>query len=52
MINSLKSNDQILTASGMFGTITNIKHDRFIVKIADKTKVEIARSAIQSKITN
>ena len=31
MLKSIKSGDEILTSSGIFGTITNVKDDRFVV---------------------
>ena len=49
MITELKSGDEIVTSGGIFGTITNVKDDRFVVRIADSTKIEISRNSIGSK---
>lgn len=49
MIAELKSGDDIITSGGIFGTITNVKEDCFVVRIADNTKIEISRSSIGSK---
>lgn len=50
MLETLKSGDHILTAGGMHGVITNVKDDRFVIRIAENTKIEIAKGFIQSKI--
>ncbi|MGC6456009.1 MAG: preprotein translocase subunit YajC [Coraliomargaritaceae bacterium] len=49
MIQELQSGDDIVTSGGIYGTITNVKDDRFVVRIADNTKIEINRSSIGSK---
>jgi len=48
LLSSLQSGDEVVTSSGIFGTITNVKEDRFVVRIADNTKVEIGKGFIQS----
>lgn len=48
MLKSLESGDEIVTSGGLYGTITNVKEDRFVVRIADNTKVEIAKGFVQS----
>ena len=50
LIEELSSGDEIVTASGIYGTITNVKDDRFVVRIAENTKVEIQKSFIQGRI--
>ncbi len=50
MISSLASGDEVLTLGGLYGTITNVRDDRFIIKIADNTKIEVNRAYIQSKV--
>ena len=52
MITELQTGDDILTSGGIYGTITNVKDDRFIVRIADNTKIEISRSSIGSKLSS
>ena len=51
LIDELTSGDEVITASGIFGTITNVKDDRFVIRIAENTKVEIQKSFVQGKIT-
>jgi len=50
MLKALKTGDEIVTSGGIFGTITNVKDDRLVVKIADNTKVEIGKTFVASKI--
>ena len=50
MLASLKTGDDVLTSGGIFGTITNVKDDRFVVRIAENVKVEVPRAFIHSVI--
>jgi len=49
MIRSLGTGDEIITNGGIIGIITNVKGDRFVLKIADNTKIELSKSFVQSK---
>lgn len=51
MVAELKSGADVMTSGGIYGTITNVKDDRFILKIAENTKVEIAKSAVSNVIS-
>jgi preprotein translocase subunit YajC len=46
MLESLGAGDEVITAGGIYGEITNKKEDRFVVRIADGTKVEIGKAFI------
>jgi len=46
----LKSGDEIVTSGGIFGTITNVKDDCFVVRIADNTKIELGKGFVSSKV--
>lgn len=48
MLSELQSGDDVMTNGGIFGTITNVKDDRFVVRIAEGTKIEVAKGFIQS----
>jgi preprotein translocase subunit YajC len=48
LISSLQSGDEIVTNGGIYGVITNVKDDRFIVRIADNTKIELAKGFVQT----
>ena len=43
---ALKVGDRVITTSGIFGQITRISEGSVQVQIADKVKIEVARSAI------
>ena len=51
MLTELESGDEIVTAGGIFGVITSKKDDRFIVRIADNVKVEIAKSFVSEVVS-
>ena len=42
----LKAGDKIVTTGGVIGTITAVKDASFLVRSAEKTILEIARSAV------
>ena len=46
MLAALGSGDEIVTTGGIFGTITNVKDDRFVVRIAENTKIEVGKSFV------
>lgn len=45
MIDNIKSGEKIMFSGGIIGTVTNVKDNIFVVKIADNVKIEVARSA-------
>ena len=47
MLAELKTGDEVVTGGGIFGTITNVKEDRFVVRIADNTKIEVTKDSVQ-----
>ena len=49
MIKALEKGAKVKTVGGMFGTITGVKDDRFVVRIAENVKVEVAKEAISAK---
>lgn len=52
MISSIQKGDKVLTVGGVYGTVSSIKDENVVIlKIADGTKVEFARSSIQSKVS-
>lgn len=50
MMASLVSGDEIVTNGGIYGTITNVKEDRFVVRIADNTKIELGKAFVQAVV--
>lgn len=49
MLRDLKTGDEIVTSGGLYGTITNVKDDRFVVRIADNTKIELGKAFVANK---
>jgi len=45
-IASLKTGDRVVTTGGIIGIITAVRDTSFMIRSADKTILEIARSAI------
>ena len=45
-IAELKTGDRVVTTGGVIGTITTVRDTSFLIRSADKSILEIARSAI------
>jgi len=45
-ISQLKIGDRVVTTGGIIGTITTIRDTSFLIRSADKSILEIARSAV------
>ena len=45
-ISSLRINDRVVTTGGIIGVITAVRDSSFIIRSADKTMLEVARTAI------
>ncbi len=51
MLAELKSGDEVVTAGGIYGTITSVKDDRFVVRIGDNNaKVEVGKGFISTVV--
>ncbi len=46
MVSELQPGSQVVTSGGLHGTITSVKDDRFVLKIADNVKVEVTKVSI------
>lgn len=46
MLKALGAGDEIVTTGGIFGVITAVKEDRFIVRISEGTKIEIGKAFV------
>ena len=44
MINSLKGGERIITAGGIYGTVTRVMDDRFEIQVDGNTKLQITKS--------
>jgi preprotein translocase subunit YajC len=45
-IASLKTGDKVITTGGVIGVITTVRDSSFIIRSADKSILEVARTAI------
>jgi preprotein translocase subunit YajC len=45
-ISQLKAGDRIVTTGGIIGTITNVRDTSFLIRSAEKSMLEISRSAV------
>ncbi len=50
MLAALQSGDEVITTGGIYGVITNVKDDRFVVRIGDNTKIEIGKGFVLSVV--
>ena len=50
MIKALDKGAKVKTIGGLFGTITGVKDDRFVIRIAEGIKVEVAKESIAAKL--
>lgn len=51
MLGGLKAGDEIITTGGIYGTITSVKEDRFIVRVGDNTqKLEISKGFVHALV--
>ena len=51
MLTKLGPGDEVVTAGGIFGVITSVKDDRFVVRIGDNNaKVEVGKGFISSVV--
>jgi len=50
MIEALSTGDEVVTVGGIYGEITNKKDDRFVIRIAEGTKVEIGKAFIHGLV--
>jgi len=52
MLSQVGKGDKVVTAGGVHGTITGVKDNTVIVKIADNVKVEVNRSSISQIVSS
>ncbi len=46
LVKGLKSGDKVIVSPGIFGVIVGVEDDAFLVRIDDKTRIKVLRSAI------
>lgn len=50
MLKALVTGDEVVTSGGIFGQITNVKEDRFVIRVADNTKIEVGKSFVSTLV--
>ena len=51
MLTELKAGDEVVTAGGIYGVITSVKDDRFVIRIGDNNaKVEVGKGFISTVV--
>lgn len=51
MLTQLQAGDEVVTAGGIYGTITSVKDDRFVIRIGENnSKVEVGKGFISTVV--
>lgn len=50
MLKALVTGDEVVTSGGIYGVITNVKDDRFVVRVSDTTKIEVGKGFISAVV--
>jgi preprotein translocase subunit YajC len=50
MLKALETGDEVVTSGGIYGQITNVKEDRFVIRVADNTKIEVGKGFISTVV--
>jgi len=50
LLNDLKGGEKIMTSGGIFGRISRVLDDRFILDLGNNVKIEIAKTSVQGVI--
>ena len=49
LVKGLKSGDRVVLSSGIYGTIVGTEDDAFLVRVDDKTRIKVLKSAVAGK---
>jgi len=50
LISAVKTGQRVLLTSGILGEVSNVKEKTLIVRVAEKTKIEVLKSAVSQII--
>jgi len=50
LVSSLQGGERIVTAGGIFGTVTRVMDDRIEIQVDSNTKLQVTKSAISAVI--
>lgn len=51
LIDGLKGGERIITAGGIYGTISRVMEDRFEIEVDKGTRLQVAKSSVSAVIT-
>lgn len=51
LLSTLREGDKVITSSGIYGTITKVEETSFIIEIADRVRIKMAKGNIASIIS-
>jgi preprotein translocase subunit YajC len=49
LVKGLSTGDRVILSSGIFGTIVGVEDDAFLVRIDDKTRIKVLKSAVSGR---
>jgi len=50
MLSAIKTGDRVLFCGGIIGVITNVKEKTYVVRVGDKTKMDVLRGAVTTVV--
>ncbi len=50
MLAALGTGDEVVTSGGIYGVITNVREDRFVLKVSEGTKIEVGKGFVQGVV--
>ena len=50
MLAAIKTGDRVLFSGGIVGVITNVKEKTYVIRVGEKTKIEVLRGAVTSVV--
>lgn len=51
LVSSIGKGDEIMTAGGIYGTITKVQDDFVMVEVANKTEIKVSRNSIARTVS-
>ena len=49
LVKQLETGDRVVLNSGIFGTIVGVEDDAFLLRVDDKTRIKVLKSAVAGK---
>lgn len=50
MLNAITVGNKVVTAGGIYGEVTAVKNDSFVVKIAENVKIEVCKTGVSTVV--